>query len=300
MLLLPVVMQFCFLWGIFFFGTVFTATFALLVASGDFGAFMEAVMYIPTLFQAVVMGVTDLPAAPASYASVEALRQTVFAGILTPQALGVALIIALFLGLALMATAYTKALVLGILTDGLEGRRSSVIDMFRKARQYWVPVMRYYVPYAVLALIGILVIIPLIVITLASSIILQADPPADPSYFIIIGLIIAFLVFRFFTLYAEATIVNGSRRPVTDSAAYTRANTRKVFFTAVILVVVALAMFALNALLSILEEQSVEFVAFLASVVSTMLFVVWRLWVSSYVLSLGYLRNQAQQKLRVE
>lgn len=298
MLLIPVFLQFAFLWGSIYIGLLvtFTVMGALAATGGAYGAFIETVTFILNILAGAAMVDGQLPA---SVASPEALSQTIAAGVLTWQALVVGILIGLFVLAGAAAAAYTKALALGVIDHAVDKRRIDLIGMFRAGRKYWRPVFMYYAPFALLLWLALLIVLPLITYLLGHLVATQGMQSSLPAFFYVLALLGAlFLLLRMGTVFVEGIVLDGSRRPVRDSLNFTGSNVVSVLKMVALLTLVAIAVYVLNEGISWVEGQRLAVISLLSTIVGFLLYAFWRLWVAAFVVSVWRSRNLKQRMPR--
>lgn len=284
LLIIPVVLQFCFLYGAFFFGTLAAVFFASAVATptDPFSEMIQVILFVLTYAQ------NPNPTIPAALANAGTLSTTITNGILSWKMLVLFLIITCFCLLAALSSAYAKALTLGVIRDGAKRQRTGFMDFWRNGRTFWSPATHYYIPFAIIGAVFITAGIPVAAHTFGTYIIEQQASPQLPGIvFILVAIAGIALLLRIFTLLADALIVAGSKQPVREATAFTFRYFSFSFVTAIVLLGAAVVMFAINV--------GLDYAAGLGYILSAnvawlLLLAIWRLWVSAYVVVRGQRR----------
>jgi hypothetical protein len=276
---------------------VFTIMGVLAATGGAYAVFIETVAFILNVLVSPTIVTGDIPA---SLASTDSLTQTITAGVLSWQALILALLIGVFVFLGTAAAAYTKALALGVISRAVDGEKANFIDMFRAGRQYWWPVMRYYAPFALLIWIALLIVLPLLTYMLGYVVATQGLSARMPIFFYVLVLVGAvFLLLRVATIFAESIILDGSRRPIKDSIRFSSSNAIETLKVIALLAVVAIVIWLVNEGVGWIEGQSITVISLLATIFGVLVYALWRLWVAAFVVCVWRSRNLKQRMPRV-
>lgn len=298
LLIVPVLMQFAFLWGTVFIGllAVSVAMAALARTGGAYALFVDTLAFV---IEVLIRPTVSADQIPAALQSTDTLQQVISGGVFSWQAAVLALLIAFFVLIGTAAAAYTKALLLGIIGPAVQGTKANILDMFRAGREYWPPVMRYYMPFAALILLGILVLVPVLTYMLGSLIATQGTQSALPvSFYFIVFIGALFILLRIALLFAEGIIIDGSQRPVPDSMRYTSSHMTLTLKVAALLFFVTVIVFATNESIAWIEGQQLAVISSLATLLGVVLYAVWRLWVIAFVVAVWRSRNPAPRTPR--
>ena len=265
-LLLPILLEACFIWG-----TIYLAATAIWL-------YLNAVLSQGSAFTTMVMQNTD---GAQAVQNGQQLNQIVNSGFLSIEALGAAIIVAFFVVVAMLATAYTKALVLGALKD----RKASVLDMFRSARAYWWQVVKYYAPLTVLIFASICIGIYALEVLSTHLRSFGGIAGIQPAVYWLLGLGALIFIIRSFTLFADGVIVGGSRKPLRDSFNFARRHKRAGLLAFASLLLLTLIVYSVDTAINAIP-QTTKLLLVVATALSLIAFFVWRLLVAAFVVAL--------------
>ncbi len=268
LIFLPVLLQLTFLYGALFIGTVVLFLYLSLVAV-DGSAFTNVLVAVN-------------PETATATSGAEALQQ-VAVGTATWESFGVAIIIAFIVALVMIASAYTKSLVLGVLRDARAGLKPTLIATFRAGREFFVPCLRYYMPFAILLFIVALfgthqqIVENAYILATGTSL----DLVSYDAIWMAVALIAA-VILRILTLYADPIIIAGSRRPVRDALADSFASPLRILVTAFVVGVALAVVLAVNMGLSLISSDAAS-VLVAIEIAGVLVFSLWRLWESGFL-----------------
>jgi hypothetical protein len=263
------------MWGVIYLGSLAFSVFLYIAAQQD-SAFTQML----TLPQTQL---TDT----------QQLYSALNRGFLSWEALVSALIVTCFVFLAMLVNAYTKGLVLGVINNP----KARVIEVFKRAREYWWPLVKYYTPFTILFLLMLCLSVYAIILVniYEAKFGLMLVPPNIAYWIVLLGFI--FLLLRLLTLFADGVIVGGSQKPLRDSLRFAKAHKKQTLLAAVVLLVAALLVFLINKLLEFIPAES-RGTFILVQLIGVLIFFFWRVWVASFAVVLWRRTSQAQRKPR--
>jgi hypothetical protein len=265
---------------------VLFATAAALYTPGTAYANLMDVLSVP--LNAIAGQPLAINTLPPAFSSTATLSSTVFAGVLSWQWMVLAFILLILIAIGTAAAAYTKALVLGVTRDAAHGEKTTLVSMFRAGRTYWLPTVRYYALFGLLLFCALIVIVPYYIYLLGTDIVqafgtTSSDPVAmNVLLFTFLVLVLAAFIARILTIFADGVITRGSKTPIRDAWKNVRAHPKGTAIVTSLLTAVAIAMLLLSEGIGFLQLRFAA-IAWAFALVSFVLYVLWRLWATAFV-----------------
>ena len=242
----------------------------------------------------VLAGVSapEATAVPFALTSDAAAHATIVRGMLSPQAVIIAIVALIIILLATLGIAYAKSLALSIIAEIQTNKRATFLSMFRDARKFFVPTLRSLLPYGIFFAAALLFLVPA-ELEHGAYVLLhgEATPPATTAGSIAIAIIILAWCTRLCTLFSDSAIVGGSQRPFATAVQFARANKATLVVSIIVLSILGVSIFAI--LLSLGRLQATSSLIIFANIIAFVLYSAYRMFVSAYLVSLGRERSQA-------
>jgi len=221
---------------------------------------------------------------PSAFISAEGLL-IALDGARTLQFFGLALIITSFSVLVALVTAYTRGMIIGVAHNSVQNKRTNIIELFRGARQHWLPTFVALLPIAILSSIIVVTSIPALILNIHYTV-LGVRTPANAWILVRLFTMVFLAGYVAKTVFADGIIAQGSKRPIRESIAYLLLHWRRGLATLALLIGAAGAVLVLDAFRGVLNARVPMSVGIMMTIVFFAVVALWRLWTTFFVVRL--------------